>query len=195
MNAELQKVREAIVTGNVTKEARDLCEKYWNPDKRNRDFADSASNSDSRPSGQSNEVLDKVLRKEQERVAKLEELARLQIKGDDLERMLLWKSMNQVELNVEKIIKITCQFFGQSARMVTQQGRKECVIEPRHVSFYLARKLTGASLEKVGEMFDGRDHGTVFHGVSSVQNRIETEPEFKRKVDLIEELCIAAITE
>ncbi|MBI3821714.1 MAG: hypothetical protein HY289_03430 [Planctomycetes bacterium] len=46
---------------------------------------------------------------------------------------------------------------------------------PRQVSMYLARSLTGLSLQKIGMCFGGRDHKTVQHACEKVAMALKTD--------------------
>jgi chromosomal replication initiator protein len=50
---------------------------------------------------------------------------------------------------------------------------------------WLARQHTRFSLEEIGGHFGGRDHTTVLHGVRTVQNQLETDPDVARQVRTI----------
>jgi chromosomal replication initiator protein len=43
---------------------------------------------------------------------------------------------------------------------------------PRQVGMYLARRLTGLSLEQIGAYFGGRDHSTVLHACRKVEDAL-----------------------
>ena len=50
---------------------------------------------------------------------------------------------------------------------------------------FLARRHTGLSLPEIGKHFGGRDHTTVMHAVRKIDNQIETDEAFRRKVDMV----------
>ena len=43
--------------------------------------------------------------------------------------------------------------------------------QARHIAMYLMRECTGLSLVKIGEIFGGRDHTTVLHGINEGRGR------------------------
>jgi chromosomal replication initiator protein len=60
-----------------------------------------------------------------------------------------------------------------------QSKRKhKSVAEPRQICMWLARKRTRFSLEEIGGHFGGRDHTTVMHSIKTVDDRVNTEPDF-----------------
>jgi chromosomal replication initiator protein len=50
---------------------------------------------------------------------------------------------------------------------------------------YLARRLTGLSLEQIGGYFGGRDHTTVLHASRAVAEQISQDAELRHLVDEI----------
>ena len=54
---------------------------------------------------------------------------------------------------------------------------------PRQVAMFLCRDLTDLSLPKIGDEFGGRDHTTVIHACDKISDDIESDPNFKRKMD------------
>lgn len=57
---------------------------------------------------------------------------------------------------------------------------------PRQIAMYLCRKLLDISLPKIGENFGGRDHTTVIHAVSKIENQIEKDPSLQTIIQQIE---------
>jgi chromosomal replication initiator protein len=47
---------------------------------------------------------------------------------------------------------------------------------------YLMRECTGLSLVKIGEIFGGRDHSTVLHGVHKVEDEMRARDTTFRQV-------------
>jgi chromosomal replication initiator protein len=46
---------------------------------------------------------------------------------------------------------------------------------PRQVSMFLARQLTGLTLEEIGSYFGGRDHSTVLHACRKVEETLDRD--------------------
>jgi chromosomal replication initiator protein len=47
---------------------------------------------------------------------------------------------------------------------------------------YLTRECTGLSLVKIGEIFGGRDHTTVLHGIKKVEDEMRARDQTFRQV-------------
>ena len=52
---------------------------------------------------------------------------------------------------------------------LTVRSNRRAYALPRQIAMYIARQLTGASLQEIGREFGGRHHTTVLHAI----NRIE----------------------
>ena len=52
----------------------------------------------------------------------------------------------------------------------------------RHIAMYLTRECTGLSLVKIGEIFGGRDHTTVLHGINKVTEEMRARDTVFRQV-------------
>jgi len=65
------------------------------------------------------------------------------------------------------------------------QGRKRsrAISQPRHMCMYLARELTGQSLEAIGGYFGGRDHTTVLHAHRTIVAAIEGNESLRTTLD------------
>ncbi len=62
---------------------------------------------------------------------------------------------------VERIALRVSRYFRVAARQLQSRRRYRNILLPRQVGMYLARRLTGLSLEQIGAYFGGRDHSTV----------------------------------
>jgi chromosomal replication initiator protein len=48
---------------------------------------------------------------------------------------------------------------------------------------HLARELTQASLNDIGQAFGGRNHATVLHACKSVANRLASDPQTQAELE------------
>ena len=58
---------------------------------------------------------------------------------------------------------------------MTSKRRPANIAFPRQIAMYLARELTKASLNEIGDAFGGRDHGTVLHACKLVKKRMNEQ--------------------
>ena len=85
--------------------------------------------------------------------------------------------------SVSRVIRGTARHHGVSPTLLTGHGRQRSVVAVRSLAMYLARRLTGRSLEAIGEAFGGREHTTVLRGVRGVASRVATDTAFSNDVE------------
>jgi chromosomal replication initiator protein len=73
---------------------------------------------------------------------------------------------------VEYIAAQVGRHFCVDLRHLRSERRGRHVLLPRQVGMYLARRLTGLSLEQIGAYFGGRDHSTVLHACRKVERAL-----------------------
>jgi chromosomal replication initiator protein len=66
---------------------------------------------------------------------------------------------------------------------ISSHCRSRHCVEARHISMYLLKIKTRASLKSIGIYFGGRDHSTVIYAIQTVNDLMETNKFFKRTVD------------
>ena len=74
--------------------------------------------------------------------------------------------------------------FGRN-RPSRKKSRKAEIALARQLSMYLCRDLLGASLNKIGLFFGGRDHSTVIHALKVVEDKKQKDTIFCKKVEFI----------
>ncbi len=75
-------------------------------------------------------------------------------------------------VTVERIAQRVGGYFRVKPEQLRSRGRSRGVLVPRQVGMYLARRLTGLSLEQIGAYFGGRDHSTVLHACRKVERAL-----------------------
>jgi chromosomal replication initiator protein len=87
--------------------------------------------------------------------------------------------------SIEDIVNAVVRYYGVKVSDLHSKRRNRSIAFPRQVCMYIARHATRYSLEEIGGYFGGRDHTTVLHGVRTVQNQLETDPDVARQVRTI----------
>lgn len=90
------------------------------------------------------------------------------------------------EINVDKIIKCVCNFYGFTKQQITSKSRTSKISNARQISMYLCRKLLDISYVKIGNEFGGRDHSTVMNSCIKVEDSIKTNTIFANLVKDLE---------
>lgn len=88
-----------------------------------------------------------------------------------------------MQISIESIQNYVCDYFGIDTNKVREKTRKQEIVEARQIAMYLSKKFTKSSLKTIGLHFGGRDHSTVIHAISTVEERISTNPKHKRMVE------------
>jgi len=78
---------------------------------------------------------------------------------------------------VNTIVKMTAKKFSVRIAQLRSESRNRTVVAARRIAMYLARSLTGQSLEKIGKALGGRDHTTVLYNCRKVETLLRTDPE------------------
>ncbi|MBQ9253755.1 MAG: chromosomal replication initiator protein DnaA [Bacteroidales bacterium] len=106
----------------------------------------------------------------------------------DLARQIVdgFVKSNTREITIDYIQKVVCGYFNVPLEKVLSNSRKHDIVEARHITMYLSRKLTASSLTTIGEKCGNRNHATVLHGCKTVENICETDKTFKQSLDEIE---------
>jgi len=90
-----------------------------------------------------------------------------------------------VQISIERIQDLVCDRFGVTMAELTGDRRSQNIVYPRQVAMYLSRELTDSSLPKIGKHFGDRDHTTVLHANSKIQNMIRAD---RSVYNLVQEL-------
>ncbi len=103
------------------------------------------------------------------------------------ERLLHDVLMEQAQnvLTVETIQKRVADHFQIRHSDMTSKRRPNNIAIPRQVAMYLARTLTKHSLQEIGDLFGGRDHGTVIHACKAVDNMCEQDATMRSSVEFL----------
>jgi chromosomal replication initiator protein len=91
----------------------------------------------------------------------------------------------QHQLTVEMIQKRVTEHFQLRIGDMTSKRRPNNIAIPRQIAMYLARTLTKHSLQEIGDLFGGRDHGTVIHACRAVENMMEQDASVRGSVDFL----------
>ena len=92
----------------------------------------------------------------------------------------------RLSITVEKIQKKVADYHHLHLADMVSRRRPNNIAFPRQIAMYLSRLLTNLSLKEIGDTFGGRDHGTVIHACTSVENRMELEESVKHTVEYLQ---------
>lgn len=89
-------------------------------------------------------------------------------------------------LTVDEIIETVCNHFNVSPSAVGGKSRKRDFVVARQVSMYLAQKYTKMPASRIGKLVGNRDHSTVIHSCTQVENRLKVDKEFFAEIQSLE---------
>lgn len=89
---------------------------------------------------------------------------------------------------IEYILKIIEKYYKLDPDFVISKSRKRELVFGRQVAMYLMFRYTSCSLNRIGEVFNGKDHATVLHGKRTVANLMETEKKVKSEIEELEKI-------
>lgn len=122
------------------------------------------------------------------RVASFASLSGKQLNQEVIEHLL--KDILQEEarnsVTIEQIQRRVAEHFDVRLADMTSKRRPANIAFPRQVAMYLARELTKASLNEIGEAFGGRDHGTVLHACKLVKKRMKEVDSVRQTISFID---------
>ncbi len=122
------------------------------------------------------------------RVASFASLSGKELTKEVIEHLL--KDILQEEarnsITIEQIQRRVAEHFDVRLVDMTSKRRPASIAFPRQVAMYLARELTKASLNEIGDAFGGRDHGTVLHACKLVRKRMKEQDNIRQTISFID---------
>ncbi|SHO65227.1 chromosomal replication initiator protein DnaA [Algoriphagus zhangzhouensis] len=89
----------------------------------------------------------------------------------------------ETEVGIEFIQKAVSEYYGINQDDLKAKTRKKEIVVARQVAMYFSKEFTNHSLKSIGYHFGGRDHSTVIHAVTTVNDLIETDSTFRNSVN------------
>ena len=89
-------------------------------------------------------------------------------------------------LTVDDILEKVCGHYNVPQQQVFSRSRKRDYVLVRQVSMYLAQKYTKMPAGRIGQLIGGRDHSTVIHSCSAIEQRLKVDKAFLSELSSIE---------
>jgi len=89
-------------------------------------------------------------------------------------------------LTVDDILEKVCTHYNVKQQQVVSRSRKRDYVLVRQVSMYLAQKYTKMPAGRIGQLIGGRDHSTVIHSCSTIEQRLKIDKAFVAELNSIE---------
>jgi chromosomal replication initiator protein len=84
-------------------------------------------------------------------------------------------------ITIEVIKRLVCSHFKISTAEIASRSRKQAVVRPRQIAFYLARNYTDQPLQAIGKSFN-RYHATVLHSIGIIERGIKENSAMQQQV-------------
>ena len=89
-------------------------------------------------------------------------------------------------LTLDEVVEAVCSHYKVTVAAVNSKSRKREYVEARQVAMYLAQKLIKMPASRVGKLIGNRDHSTVIHSTTKVEERLKVDVEFSDELASIE---------
>ena len=96
-------------------------------------------------------------------------------------------SIQNRQVGVENIQKTVADFYKIKVADMYSKKRPASIARPRQIAMYLAKEMTQKSLPEIGELFGGRDHTTVLHGVRKIAGERQKNTELNQQLHVLEQ--------
>src|SRR5262245_1257922 len=87
---------------------------------------------------------------------------------------------------IRTIVQAAAEFSSLSLPDIVSPRRTRRLVRPRHVTWFLCRRLTTNSFAEIGRQLGGGGHAAVLHGVRGIARRIATDALLAAEVAAIE---------
>ena len=89
-------------------------------------------------------------------------------------------------LTIDDIVETVCPHYNVTVTAVNSKSRKRDYVVARQVTMYLAQKYTKMPASRIGKLVGNRDHSTVIHSCSKVEERLKIDAGFSDELVSIE---------
>ena len=89
-------------------------------------------------------------------------------------------------LTIDDIVETVCHHYNVTVTAVNSKSRKRDYVVARQVTMYLAQKYTKMPASRIGKLVGNRDHSTVIHSCTKVEERLKIDAGFSDELISIE---------
>jgi chromosomal replication initiator protein len=97
-------------------------------------------------------------------------------------------------VTMDTIVDTVCEYFNITREMMLSTSRKRQIVQARQIAMYECRSLIpSCSLSTIGSQLGGKDHATVLHACTTVQDLKSTDKLFRQWVEDIEGMIVVPV--
>lgn len=85
----------------------------------------------------------------------------------------------------ELLRRRVAEAWGVSSEALQGKRRTKNLTVPRQVAMYLIKEKFGLPLVEIGKLFGGRDHSTVIHSCTKVEEMLASDTDFRHRVEAV----------
>lgn len=122
------------------------------------------------------------------RVASYSSLSGRNITRDDIENLLrdIFQEQARKSVTIDQIQRKVAETFDLRIADMTSKRRLASIAFPRQIAMFLSRELTNSTLAEIGDLFGGKDHGTVIHACKLIKRRMDEDERTRHIIRSIE---------
>jgi chromosomal replication initiator protein len=122
------------------------------------------------------------------RVASYGSLSGRKVTREDIETLLrdIFQEQARKAVTIEQIQRKVAEQFDLRIADMTSKRRLASIAYPRQIAMYLSREMTNTTLTEIGDLFGGKDHGTVIHACKLIKRRMEEDERTRHMIRSIE---------
>ena len=87
-------------------------------------------------------------------------------------------------ITADAIIDIVSEHFGITRADILSKKRNAEIAQPRQIVMYLCREMLDLPYKSIGKVL-ARDHSTVMHGITAVEDEMSQYPDMQRTIDVL----------
>jgi chromosomal replication initiator protein len=84
---------------------------------------------------------------------------------------------------------LICRHFHLESSVMTSKDRSSRVVAARNLGIYVARQVTGRTLEEIGQVF-GRSHSSALYAINQMDGKIKRDAKLAGKVEFFSRLLL-----
>ena len=94
------------------------------------------------------------------------------------------------DVTIDKVQKVVCDYFNITRDDLLSKTRKRQIVQARQIAMYMSRNLINCSLSTIGAEIGGKDHATVLHACTTVNDLMSTDKTFRQYATDIEKMLV-----
>ena len=95
----------------------------------------------------------------------------------------------KTDVSIDLIVDTVCEYFNITRDILLSKSRKRQIVQARQIAMYECRNLIpNCSLSTIGAELGGKDHATVLHACTTVQDLMATDKAIRQYVSDVESM-------